>query len=74
MLVDKGIPINSFYIGKSQSQFKTLSERTNGKAREFPEGRHNASEILSNFFVESIMKIGDKKLGEMGIKNAGLYA
>ena len=72
MLVDKGIPINSFYIGKSESQFKALSERTNGKARVFPEGRRDASNKMSNFFVESIMKIADHKLDAIGVKNAGL--
>ena len=71
-LKENGVVIHTFYLGKAQQNFRKISEQTGGDSIKFPNGRRDASDILSNVIAKNTMKIGDKKLDAIGIKNAGL--
>jgi len=55
-IVQRKIPIQSFYIGKKAEQyFKEISSHTGGQAEEYIFAAPEASERLTDFIVKTIL-------------------
>ena len=67
-------PVHTCYMGHAKNAFNKISQQTKGEYIEFPLGKPNASDIMSNLLVKNILILGEKKLASIGIKNTGLVA
>jgi uncharacterized protein (UPF0333 family) len=68
MLAQKGCPIHTFYLA-FENDFKSISQRTNGKSSAFNVHSPKATDDLTNFIVENIIYIiGNKNSNGGGDK------